>query len=68
VRQPLIFSARQIILYAILLVIQNIISTFASGIEVERFVLLATTGKNAKTSFRPTGFSNSPHYQFVMFN
>jgi S-adenosylmethionine synthetase len=32
---------------------------------VERFVLLATTGKNAKTSFRPTGFSSIPHYQFI---
>jgi len=38
-------------------VVSQIFPTFAAELKVDRFVLLATTGKNAKNPFLPFGFT-----------
>jgi hypothetical protein len=54
--------------------LQRIYLIFAAGIDVDRFVLLATTGKNAKNKLLvllPSGnlfFSLSIHYMFYIYN
>jgi hypothetical protein len=62
-RAPVIFFSRFHVR------ISKTVSIFAVELTVERFVLLATTGKNAKTS--PPGFWVSPVIppsQFVIYN